>query len=42
MVDLIRVDDKKINLEVSNQILYRLKAYIVRTTTVEDERIDHP
>ena len=26
MVDLIGVDDKKINLEVSNQILYGLKA----------------
>jgi len=34
MVDLIRVDAKKINLEVSNQILYGLKAYIVITTTV--------
>ena len=34
MVDLVRVDAKKIDLEASNQILYGLKAYLVSTTTV--------
>ena len=34
MVDLVRVDAKKIDLEASNQILYGLKAYLVCTTTV--------
>ena len=29
MVDLVRVDAKKIDLEASNQILYGLKAYLV-------------
>ena len=42
MVDMVRVDTKKIDLEASNQILYGLKAYIVSTTTVLDKKIDQP
>ena len=42
MVDLVRVDTKKIDLEASIQILYGLKAYLVSTTTVQDENIDQP
>ena len=35
MVDFVRVDAKKIDLEASNQILYGLKVYLLRTTTVQ-------
>ena len=42
MVDLIRVDAKKIDLQANNQILNGLKAYILSTTTVYDKKIDQP
>ena len=39
MVDLVRVDAMKIDLEASNQIMYGLKAPLVDTITVWDEKI---
>ena len=42
MVDLIRVDAKKIDLKANNQILNGLKEYILSTTTVYDEKLTSP
>ena len=42
MVDLVRVDAMKIDLDASDQILYWLKAYLVSTTKVREEKIDQP